>query len=374
MRIGIFETEHFEGAYPVIRLFDKPGNDLIIFTDPPTHKRFADLFGSGMNRFDWKVLSKGGSRLAYFIKLLRMIRREKPDLLYINTISSNHILFALSIRLLHPVRIVVTIHDIHCMFRSHASFNLRVMAHHIGKRWLVRWVQEFNVVSDTMVDYIKQETRGQKRIHNVPGAVYDGNRVPAIDSHPLHLVVPGTLDAKRRDYGQVWVLLQEAEAHQLAITITLLGGHHDAYGESIVKHAQSLQLQYASLRFYEEEVVDQDEFDRCLNAAHFIFIPSVINTAICHGIPEVYGLTKSSGNIFDVIKHARPFIVPDGLRIPENLATSALVYRDVKEIIGFMQRAKQESSWYVRLSEQAALNSMAYTIEEVRARNPTLFA
>ncbi|MEI9807412.1 MAG: hypothetical protein WDO16_05755 [Bacteroidota bacterium] len=44
-----------------------------------------------------------------------------------------------------------------------------------------------------------------------------------------------------------------------------------------------------------------------MDTAHFVFIPSVIATKICGDIPETYGISKSSGNMFDVIKHAKPF-------------------------------------------------------------------
>jgi hypothetical protein len=45
MNITIFEKEHFEGAFPVIKLFDMPGNNITVITSGETHKRFIDLFG-----------------------------------------------------------------------------------------------------------------------------------------------------------------------------------------------------------------------------------------------------------------------------------------------------------------------------------------
>ncbi len=50
MKTGIFEMEHFEGAYPVIQLFDMPASQLVIFTDAETYQRFADLFKQDVNR------------------------------------------------------------------------------------------------------------------------------------------------------------------------------------------------------------------------------------------------------------------------------------------------------------------------------------
>lgn len=371
MKIGIFESEHFEATYPVIKLFDTPGNEVHIFTDPFTHKRLADLFGPATTRYHWTILKKGFSRLLYFRQLYRQIKKLQPDILYINTISANHILFALLIRLLRIPRTVVTVHDINCLFHSTPSWNIRAMVHHLGKKLLIRWVKEFNVISDTMVPYLQQQT--SKVIHNVPGAVFDGLHHPVQPGNYFHLVVPGTIDKKRRDYTQVWALLQEAERKQFPLHLTLLGGYADAYGKNIIAEADNFPSYYTHIRFYDTAVVDQDEFDRQMGQAHFVFIPSVINTAICHNIPEIYGVTKSSGNIFDGIRHARPFIIPATLQVPAALTSSAFTYGQVTDIISFLQQLQQEPARYPALLEQAMLNSGEFTIDKVRARNPTLF-
>ncbi|MDF2189206.1 glycosyltransferase [Paraflavitalea sp. CAU 1676] len=373
MKIGIFETEHFEGAYPVIRLFDTPQNELFIFTDNKTYKRFADLFGTSTSRYQWKILQKGALRLSFFWKFYRAVKKIKPDILYINTISSNHLLFALVIRLVRPCRVVTTVHDINCLFQSKPAASLRILAHHLGKRLLLRWVKELNVVSDTMIPYLETQTKGTKVIHNVPGAVFDNYQHPGISSNYFHLVIPGSIDRKRRDYAQVWALLQEAETRQFPLYLTLLGGYSDGYGKSIINEAREFPTYFTHLRFYNTHIVDQHEFDQRLNEAHFIFIPSVVNTAICHDIPEVYGITKSSGNIFDVIKHAKPFIAPATLKIPEKLSTSAFAYQSVEEIVNYLERLQAQRSSYELLLQQALKNSGEYTTEKVRAANPTLF-
>jgi hypothetical protein len=373
MKTGIFEMEHYEGAYPVIQLFDMPANQLVIFTDAATYTRFADLFKADVNRFQWEILDRSGGKWRFFRQLYKAAKKHKLDLFYLNTISNNHLFYAWVIGLLRIARVVITVHDINCLFKSKWSLQLRQMVHHIGKKALIKRVQEYNVVSDTMVDYLRDTTGGSVQIHNIPGAVFESEQVAlAIEEH-LHLVVPGSLDKKRRDYYQVFELLKAAEAVQLPLHVTLLGGHSDAYGKAIIQQAAALQLKYTKIRFYDERVVHQDEFDKQLNAAHFIFIPSVIDTAICFAIPETYGLTKSSGNMFDVIKHARPFISPQGLRISATLQSSCFKYSSIDHLVGFLQGCIQQRESYAAWQQQALANSKEYTIARVRARNSTLF-
>jgi hypothetical protein len=374
MKTGIFEMEHFEGAYPVIRLFDMPGNQLVIFTDADTHERFADLFKQDMHRFQWEVLDNTRGKWRFFNQLYKAAKKHKPDLFYLNTISNNHLFYAWVIGRLRIARVVITIHDINCMFKSSWSLKVRQLFHHIGKKAIIKRVKEFNVVSDTMVDYLRETTGGVKQVHNIPGAVFESEQVPLrIDDH-IHLVVPGSLDKKRRDYHQVFALLKAAEASQLPLHVTLLGGYTDDYGKAIIKQAKALSLQHTRVTVYDTRLVHQDEFDKQLNAAHFIFIPSVIDTAICFSIPEVYGLTKSSGNMFDVIKHARPFITPQELRISATLESSCFRHTSIDHLVAFLQGFLQKKEDYAVWQQRALANSKQYTIAKVRSRNPTLFA
>jgi hypothetical protein len=345
----------------------------VIFTDAHTYDRFADLFKEAVNRFQWEILDNSGSKWRYFRQLYRSAKKHQLDLFYLNTISNNHIFYAWVIGLLRIPRVVITIHDINCFFKSRWSVNARPLTHHIGKKAIIKRVKEFNVVADTMIDYLRETTHGKKQVHNIPGAVFERGQTTLSLTSPLHLVVPGSLDKKRRDYNQVFDLLQAAETRQLRLHITLLGGYADEYGKGIVQRAAALKTSYATVTVYDTPLVLQDEFDRQLDNAHFIFIPSVVNTAICFDIPETYGLTKSSGNIFDVIKHARPFISPQSLRIPVTLESSCFRYSSIEQLTDFLAGLVQSKNDYGQWQLQALVNSQEYTIAKVRERNPTLF-
>src|SRR5687768_5230770 len=98
MNIGIFETEHFEGAYPVIKLFDTHSNKLILFTDVKTHKRFCDLLKSDANNYQWVIEDLEKNRFVFFHKMYRAAKKYKLDILYLNTISNNHLLYGLLVK------------------------------------------------------------------------------------------------------------------------------------------------------------------------------------------------------------------------------------------------------------------------------------
>jgi len=371
MNITIFEKEHFEGAFPVIKLFDMPGNNITVITSGETHKRFIDLFGKDAGKFKWVILTTTG-KISFFYSLYINLKKEKKDILYINTISDNHWLYAFVLSLVRFKRVVLTVHDINCLFESRPSWNLRNQIIHKGKKSLVKKIDEFNVVSDTMIPYLQTKIK-DKKSHNIPGAVFENRTYFQNISTPLKIVIPGSLDKKRRKYEEVFELASIAEKEQLPLQLVLLGGLSDDYGEYIIQKAGGFQSVYCKIFFYRTTIVGQEEFDQQVETAHFIFIPSVVNTKICGNIPETYGVSKSSGNIFDAIKHAKPFIVPRKLTIPSNLETSCFKYENISDLADFLKKIASSPVDYAKWQTLALDNSKNYTIEKIRERNGSLF-
>jgi hypothetical protein len=267
--------------------------------------------------------------------------------------------------------IVLTVHDINCLFESKPGNGFRSRIIHTGKKNLIKKVNIFNVVSETLVDYLRTKTSNP--ISVVPGAVYEERAYKQNPPGKTRLVVPGSLDKRRRNYQEVFELALLGNKAMLDLEIVLLGGYTDEYGKNIVEKARDFPAGSCRILFYDTDVVHQDEFDKQMDESHFVYIPSVVRTKICGDIPEVYGLTKSSGNIFDVIKHARPFIVPEQLSVPDALLSSCMKYVSVEDIITFLQTLQKNQDEYADWLDAAKRNSEHYTMERVRERNNLVF-
>jgi hypothetical protein len=371
MKVAIFETEHFETAFTVIRLFDLPGNKITVYTSKETFGRLNDLLQDDTHRFHWEILP-GSNRLRVFNFLYKKLKKQFPDTLWLNTVINNHLPWAFLLKTLHLKKTILTVHDINCLFKSHFKLPFRHAIIHWGKKNLIKRVDEFNVISDTMISYLKQYV-AEKKVYNIPGGIFtNGNAMHSLQDR-LQVVVPGSIDQKRRNYEQVFELATMADRMGLALKIVLLGGYSSGYGEAIVNRAREFRSAFCQLIAYQAKIVDQEEFDLQMDAAHFVFIPSVIHTKICGDIPEEYGKTKSSGNIFDVVKHAKPFIAPAALTIPLNLRTSCFKYNNTGDILDFFKKLISEPGNYDQWQKAAVENSGQYTIEKVRERNPDLF-
>lgn len=376
MKIGVFETEHFEGAYPVIKSFDNGQNEITIFTYLESYRQFQYLFANQSDKYSWVVKTNKISKYAFIWKILRTAKKHQIQLLYLNTITNNFIFYALLIRLLPKTRVIVTMHDINSYFEYKRSLSLRRTVRYIGKKLLLKVVKEFNVVAMTMVSYLENKLPASKKVHCVPGAVFEENvsrqLQPNIGEH-INIVIPGAVDGRRRNYEEALALLHLLEQAKMPATITFLGGFYGDYGELILKKCKAQQLQHIQLKYYEFSTVDQPEFDKVMNEANLVFIPSTISTVIEDDTTEIYGTSISSGNLFDVIKHAKPFIIPEQLKVDPFLEKSCYRYKAIEDIATFIATVNNNAELYTTLQQAALEASRNYTIEKVRERNASLF-
>lgn len=367
MHVGIQESEHFEGVYPVIRLFDNGQHTISLFVNRYVKEKLLDLLGTDAHRYNWVVQEEGESSIHFCRRMRREILFRNIQLVYLNTISKHHLWYALLLPF-SQARTILTVHDVNCLFKARMGIRPRAIAQFLGKKWLREKVAAFNTVSETVKPYLEKQCRKDQPVYTIPGAVYEQTMVPEPTIPPLRIVVPGSIDPKRRDYHKVLALAEMLRDEP--VEIVLLGGGNSAYAKTIWQRCASAGL--PNLVWFEKSVITQDSFDEWLNKAHFIWIPSVIETEICDGIREVYGITKSSGNIFDIIKHARPFLYPQGLVIPAELVHSGYQYTSLESLRAWIRQVSQNPASYQPFQAAAKTASEAFTVSHLRARFRTV--
>lgn len=126
--------------------------------------------------------------------------------------------------------------------------------------------------------------------------------------NPIHIVIPGTVCQKRRDYAHIFDCIEnEKIAHK---------AHFTFLGKAKGKVLNQLQYLQEKLKHhplynisYFKSTVDQTTFDDCMRSADYLWCPVQKETSF-FSIPETYGKTKMSGNIGDAIKYGKWAIFP----------------------------------------------------------------
>ena len=375
MRIGIFETSHFEVSYTLIRLFDLPGNEITLFTHADTARHLHYLLDKDAEKFRWEIMPEGLPRRNFIMHARNVAKRNRIELMWLSSAEDNFIFYAWLVKRLPGVRTLLTIHDINNYFEYHSNGTLRRYIRNVGKKSLIKAVSEFTVLSSTMEPLLRSKLPEGKTIRIVPGACFDeaSYTAPPAQEQYINLVVPGTIDIRRRDYAAVFSLLGYCHQQGIAVRVTLLGGFADPYGVQVLEQVKDYASQHNNLFWYDTPTVEQSEFDKVMQEAHFIFSPTQVSTEMGDGVQEQYGLSKSSGNIGDMIRFARPSIMPKELALDTVWSRSVFSYTDIKEIPDLLLEIRDNPSKYIEMQEQALEASRLFTLNGIRAQHPDLF-
>jgi hypothetical protein len=375
MKVAIFDTEHFEVTFAVIRFFDNGKNDITLFIYEKSYVQLQYLLKADAHKYTWIIKKEAGSKYTFPLRILKEIVHKKTELLFLSTVSDNLILYALLLKLIPGTRAVLTIHNINSMFSRKALPGFRSWVRLTGKRWLVRSVKEFNVISVTLVEHLRHQLTSGQVIHTLPGGLFDKDTVlPQRQSarSPFRIAIPGTIDKRRRDYQVVFDVLVACRQQEIPVEIILLGGFSENFGQHILEKCRQYAESHPNLTFFDVPVVGQSIFEHEMKAAHLVLIPTVIHTVLIDQVEETYGLSTCSGNIFDIIKHAKPFIAPAGLRVEPALEQCCLRYNQPGDIISHLSNLYHSPGLFAELQSRALDAAGNYTLEKARERNKAL--
>lgn len=237
---------------------------------------------------------------------------------------------------------------------------------------LIGRVKELNVIVETILPYLKKQVTKEKILHFIPGGVFENDAQFVPVSLPLKIVIPGTVESGRRDYSQAFELLALAEKAGVHMEIVLAGKPMGKYGDDILMSTKQWQGECTKISGY-HETLSQPEFDKQLRSAHFIFLPTMINSISPGGVKEIYGITKSTGNLYDIIRHAKPAFLPAPLIIPGIVEASCLRYERLTEILERLMNFQKSPGEYDEICRKALNTSRQYTVESIRKQNPGLY-
>lgn len=178
----------------------------------------------------------------------------------------------------------------------------------------------------------------------------------------LNLVITGGVERDRKDYDVVVRVLGSLGQMCARIRIVLLGNADNPYGRTIVGKLKELTGQGLTLVSY-EGYVGNDTFDLEMYRADCVLAPVQVHTKN-EQFDEVYGRTKMTGIVGDMIKYAVPAIVPSDLNMPKELEGSFLTYSSDSElgshIVDLLDFTKRK-----HLQECAQENSEKFLIDNV---------
>ncbi|MGI8599484.1 MAG: glycosyltransferase [Chitinophagaceae bacterium] len=364
MKVAIYDTEHFETIYSLIRIWNTKDNEIHLFLPKNVEIVVRQLLKEKGENCYW--ITKNENNLKYIIQIKNYIRQNHIDFLILNTITYHHLLFAFLCKHLR-IPVLLTVHDANTTFDPKLQFSIRSFLRYAGKKALVKHVSGYATLLSTTKEYIQEKFVKKKPVYVFPGAVYDPVQKINETDAVLRIVIPGTIERKRRDYNEVIKLLNLIKP-AMPIEFTLLGGCRHSEAREIVNTIEKLGSPLINIKTNHENFIPPEVYEEQLEKADFIFAPLVKVIVTNEKTKEVYGYTQTSGSFFDAVKAGKCLLIPAHIPVPDELAFQSYTYHSLEELADLL--SDTDPTLKNELKRKALKNSELFTPEAIRARLP----
>lgn len=345
---AVVDFYHVDSPIAYIRILEPICKKLVIITNDSIAGNLREHELLKSRKINWLILEDDGEHNSEIIS--QGLKRQSVDICIFSTIEKH---FCSYLRVLHSydgIKLVV-IHNANFWFKK--SRRLKVFLRprnpaHRAKLEIIRKASALIVLDENVKTYIGNEFRYKGLILEFSlGQVSPKsfNTQFRIQKERLHLVVPGSIEQKRKDYRQVLRVMRTLSPHMAQLTF--LGKPKGLFGKEIINDIEQLRQQSYDIRYY-SEFVHQSEFDKQLSSASIILLPIRSVTSFA-GIPEEYGVSKISGSLYDAINACKPAIVPRSLNLSAKLSERFLQFATDEELAHIITHLSSSINYQIEI-------------------------
>ncbi|MBS1606870.1 MAG: hypothetical protein JST42_29715 [Bacteroidetes bacterium] len=327
--IVVYETTHHENLPALLDLCETSFDIITVFLKPVS---FDNLSGRESVVQRWPktrfiVQEQGESNRAFIRGMFGFVRKQRYTHLHLSTLDNNLLLIALRLGLSPDLHVSLTVHEVNEYFaRSFSSF--RDWTESLAKVLLHRRIHHHTMFLPAMVERFLARMRGAEAVF-IPSRFY-ASPPPVVDiapGAPFRIVVPGSVDPNRRDYGEVVAFFGEwmERPSGRSLELVILGDSDSDYGREILRRLSALASE--GFRCYSYQgYIPEEEYERQIASADLLWSPLRVNKKSSRNSPETYGQTTASGLTADLLLHHAPALTPVGFELPEAFQPAQLKY------------------------------------------------
>ncbi|MCC0175948.1 hypothetical protein I4641_03000 [Waterburya agarophytonicola K14] len=381
MLIGIFEVSepnHYSAVNGLVKTYaSNPDNEIIVYTLPSIEKALVE---NGLPENCKLVILAENQSLK---KLLDSAEKIAFDRIHICTIFDNYLEFG---KFKPQTKdIYFHVHQIEEWYNDDFSRAINTLIPSLKNkdqnrqysRIIARAVRDYLVyrpIRQKMLDNFDRNYNLQLIVHSegqkealeeysckspitiFPFAIYEGMEDSSQDNKVLRICIPGVITQAKRDYLSFFAVLEEnAAILSDRIDLYLLGyvtdREKDEMGAAIEKLINSgYQVCYHDTFVYGEE------FDRAIANCDIL----LNNQFISKNSTEVYGKTKESGMIFNMLRAAKPGFLPKEYNVSEEFYECTLFFDSYEHLVELIKDLAKDPQQLSQLKSSAQKLSKSY--------------
>jgi len=355
MKVLIVDFDHYEMLYSLYMCAGMYASHVYVCSVPEYIERLKQTTISSGVEVEWIVAESPKDLLANAAKFSGV----NVQYSFLNTIYSGFQETFSWLNSFSHGNIILTIHNANFWLKKgtrYKVFKRPRNEQHAAMLNLVKLSSSILVLSTNVKEFIASKYKLNKSIVVFPYSVYEGFRnQTSVDV--ITIAVPGVIERTRRDYDLVLDVLKTLDKQRFKLK--LLGPPIGEYGHTIVARCTDLKKEGHSINLLKHP----KDFEREMSEATIILAPINIHTSFA-GIEEVYGVSKESGVIFDVVRYAIPAILPQNLDVPSDISKAILRYNTAEELKEQIMSLTERSK-LAKLKNEAECVSKSYSIDVV---------
>ncbi|WP_036477057.1 hypothetical protein [Myxosarcina sp. GI1] len=197
-----------------------------------------------------------------------------------------------------------------------------------------------------------------------PFAIYEGMEDRSQENERLKICIPGVISQAKRDYLSLFEALQQnSETLRDRIFLHLLG-YITEREKPEMKAAISNLVDSGYQVYYHDSFVYGKEFDASIANCDLL----LNNQFISKNNTEVYGQTKESGMIFNMLRAAKPGMLPREYNVSSEFHDSSLFFDDYYHFVKIVSQVLDDTQLLDRLKASAKKLSVSYLPDNLYSR------
>lgn len=199
-----------------------------------------------------------------------------------------------------------------------------------------------------------------EKISVFPFAIYENMPDNSVNNTQLRICVPGIVSNDRRDYDSLFrILMLNIEKLKGKLTVDLLG-FIPKEQLHLVDTIKALQSNGINMLYYLEFVFGE-KYDRPLSQADII----LGNLRVEKNTAQKYGQTKESGTVYNMVRGAKPGLLPQDYPLDEEFHSSSILFNDYEHLGEIIVKLVDEPIRIQHLKELAKVNSEQFSPESL---------
>lgn len=391
MLIGIFEVSepnHYSAVNGLVKTYaSNLNNEIIVYTLPAIQKALEE---NGLPKNASLVVLEEDRLLK---KLLNDAESIAFDRIHICTIFDNYLEFAQ----FQPQTkdIFFHVHQIDEWYNDNFNRAIKTLIRSLQNKDQNR--QYSRIIARAVVDYLiyrpmrkKMLAQFSKNYNNLklivhsegqkealeeyscklpiivfPFAIYEGIEDSSQSNQVLRICIPGVITQSKRDYlGLFQAFLQNAEALNDRISLHLLGYVTEREKEKMGAAISDFIINSGYKVQYHDSFVYGEEFDRAIANCDLL----LNNQFISKNNTEVYGKTKESGMLFNMLRAAKPGLLPREYNVSPEFHKCTLFFDDYPHLVEIIQQIVDDPQRLKQLKTAAKELAVSYSPESLYSR------